>query len=411
MRHDEQRAGPRLQEALEPQHGVKVEMVRGLIEQKHVGVDEQRARQRHAHAPTTGETRARAVHHLVREGQTAQNGLRAELGGVGVDLVHAGIDLVQAVHVRLAHRQKLLLLPHQLRALDVGVQHDLEGGVVRAENLLLDVEDLDVGVHVLELTLCEHAQQRRLATAVAADETVLLAGEDVQRGVVEEGVLAHVHVDVLAADVVAVAAALVAAMHAHGLLVERETALLHELFVLVLHEEAPLLLLLFAALQLDALLLVVPVQVVIRVHVRVLADGVDAGALHRLGVELADADGLRELALLRGRREEPLVIHKLQNLVRDALRLLLLLVALEAHEQRDDGVDERGILGAARVGLRLGVEDVEDVLDDAGVEKLETVARVGTDDQTGERRILTRAEGVVKSWVVHIDLIWNKKKQ
>jgi hypothetical protein len=53
---DDDRLGPLvLQEALEPQHRVEVQVVGGLVQQQHVGLDEQGPRQRHAHPPTPGE--------------------------------------------------------------------------------------------------------------------------------------------------------------------------------------------------------------------------------------------------------------------------------------------------------------------------------------------------------------------
>ena len=44
MRDDHERLAPALQVLLEPQHRVQVEVVGRLVEQQHVGLDEERAR-------------------------------------------------------------------------------------------------------------------------------------------------------------------------------------------------------------------------------------------------------------------------------------------------------------------------------------------------------------------------------
>ena len=55
MRDHDQRLLPRLQIGLEPQDRVQVEVVGRLVEQQHVGRDEERAREGHPHAPSAGE--------------------------------------------------------------------------------------------------------------------------------------------------------------------------------------------------------------------------------------------------------------------------------------------------------------------------------------------------------------------
>ena len=51
VRHEQHRLLPPEQVVLEPQDRVKVEVVGGLVEQKQIGLHEQRTRQRHPHSP------------------------------------------------------------------------------------------------------------------------------------------------------------------------------------------------------------------------------------------------------------------------------------------------------------------------------------------------------------------------
>ena len=51
VRHHDHRAVPLQQLVLQPQHGVQVQVVGGLVQQQNVRLHEQRTRQRHAHAP------------------------------------------------------------------------------------------------------------------------------------------------------------------------------------------------------------------------------------------------------------------------------------------------------------------------------------------------------------------------
>jgi hypothetical protein len=49
---------------------VKVQMICRLVKQKKVGLEKQRRRKGHSHAPSTGKVRRRLPHHFIRKLQT-----------------------------------------------------------------------------------------------------------------------------------------------------------------------------------------------------------------------------------------------------------------------------------------------------------------------------------------------------
>ena len=53
--HEDDRAGILCEKRLEPEDGVEIQVIGRLIEQKHVGLSDQRPRQQHASPPSAGE--------------------------------------------------------------------------------------------------------------------------------------------------------------------------------------------------------------------------------------------------------------------------------------------------------------------------------------------------------------------
>ena len=150
-------------------------MVRRLVEDQEVGVAEQRAGQRHAHAPAAREFAAGPALLLVIEAEAIQ-----DRGGAGrrrgrADLVQPGVDLGQAVAIMAG-----LVLGHQGAALDVGRQHGVQDGDVAAGRVLRHgaharaSHQVDLAAVGLDLAL-DQAQQRRFSRTIAADQPDLPA--------------------------------------------------------------------------------------------------------------------------------------------------------------------------------------------------------------------------------------------
>ena len=112
VRRHQQRAGARLQKALEPDDRLDVEMVGRLVHQQHVGPAEEHARHRDAHLPAARQRADVAVDPLVVEAEAVQDFARLRLERVAAEMLvfllhfaEAGEDAVHVVGLRrIAHR-------------------------------------------------------------------------------------------------------------------------------------------------------------------------------------------------------------------------------------------------------------------------------------------------------------------
>jgi len=190
-----------LEEMLEPEHGLGVQMVRGLVEEQQIGRLEQELAESHATALTAGEH----LHRHVGIGQLEGVHRLAELGidipAIGridlvLELAHLGHEGVE-VRIGLGH-----LLADLVEAVHLGEQvaeghaHILDDGLIVVERRLLlqephRVAGREAGIAVGNLLLaCHDLEQGRLAHAVGAHDTDLGAGVKRQGHVVENDLVA-----------------------------------------------------------------------------------------------------------------------------------------------------------------------------------------------------------------------------
>ena len=178
--HHHHGAGVAAQEALEPLHALQVQVVRGLVEQQHLGVADEQLRQRDAHLPATRELRGGAAQVGLLEPEAEHDAAHLRLDGVapqhlvGVAGAPGGGQLLR--------RRVLTQLVLQLVEAPLGFQHLYLGG----HDLL---EDGLVG-H-LDGLLLQVAHARALGEQHAALVGVLLAGYDVEHGGLAGAVGAH----------------------------------------------------------------------------------------------------------------------------------------------------------------------------------------------------------------------------
>ena len=194
-------AGVLLEVLLEPEHALGVEVVGGLVEEQQVGLLEQQLAQRDAALLTTGEdghvgVRRRAaqrVHRLLELGVEVPRvevvdllleraHLGEELVVVGVGVGELGGDLVEPVDLRLGGRDALHdVVPDVLGLVESGLLREHAHGVARGQERVAVGGVVDAG-HDLE--------ERGLARAVGADHADLGAGQEGQRHVVEDDLVA-----------------------------------------------------------------------------------------------------------------------------------------------------------------------------------------------------------------------------
>ena len=204
MRDEQHGAVVVLQILLEPLDRLDVEVVRRLVEQEDRGAPQQQFRQLDAHAPAARKLARRPREILALEAQAEQRLLDVGIARLAAEDVVAVLRVVQAVQQLLvigalvvgalgdlAREPPDLGLEAQHlveglgRLLDerrrVGHAHRLRQVADRA--LAVDRHGARRGLHFAR----DQAQQRRLARAVAADQTDTVLRIDQKGDVVEEG--------------------------------------------------------------------------------------------------------------------------------------------------------------------------------------------------------------------------------
>src|SRR5690606_31706879 len=93
--NQQQGARVALQPAFQPEDGIQVQVVGGLVEQQQVGRAHQRLGQVQAHAPATGEITDTAFHLRRLEAQAGQQLAGAGVGAVAIGVVQFGVQARQ----------------------------------------------------------------------------------------------------------------------------------------------------------------------------------------------------------------------------------------------------------------------------------------------------------------------------
>ncbi len=146
VRNQEQRAAVVRKPALDPHHGVEVEMVGRFVEQQQVRTADQRAREVEAHAPAAREIRDRAVEVGHGEAEPGHETRRAGARTVTVDAFEPGMEVCKRVPVvRCVRRCNGALDAAQFL---VAVQHELDCRLGQRRGVLRDRGDTPVARHV-----------------------------------------------------------------------------------------------------------------------------------------------------------------------------------------------------------------------------------------------------------------------
>ena len=185
MAHNDERMGIALQMGLQPRGRLQVEVVRRLVEQQQVGLDEERGGERDSHAPAAGEVGERHLLHRLVDAEAGEQARSPRRCRVRADLREPGFDLGAARPVR-AFR-----LGDQGRAFRVRCEHGGARCFRAARHLLVDQADgKAAGAEDRALVglqpARDEAEQGRLAAAVAPDQPEPLARADLRGHALEE---------------------------------------------------------------------------------------------------------------------------------------------------------------------------------------------------------------------------------
>ncbi len=190
VRDEQQRARVGLQPVLQPQHGVEVEVVGGLVQQQQVRAAHERAREVQPHAPAAGERGHGHRFGLRREAQAGHERLRARFRRVAADLVVARVQECRALAllVRGLGRGDGGL---DLAKLRVAVHHEVERGAVAVDEFLRDVREhpargsLDLARVGVQFAAHE-GEEAGLPRPVGADEAHPVTGKHGEGSVLQQ---------------------------------------------------------------------------------------------------------------------------------------------------------------------------------------------------------------------------------
>ena len=201
--HDD-RGVERLELGLQPLERVDVEVVGRLVEQEQVGLGGERAAQRRARELAAGERRQEPVHVRVLEAEVVQHVGRAVAPRVAAAVLELALPARVAVVQRRLGRSGGHLVLHAPQVLlhgdqVLGARGDVvaQGDLALARRALVVQDDpralLQDDLAAVDRRLArEHAQQRRLARAVAPGDRQPVLALELERHAPQQGLARHV---------------------------------------------------------------------------------------------------------------------------------------------------------------------------------------------------------------------------
>ncbi len=190
-------------------------MVGGFVEQHAVGPHQQDTGQGDAHLPAARQQADIAVHAFLAEAQAGQHFARPRFQGIAVQFLEPRLDVAIAfdngVHlvgpVRIDHGGFELGHFGGERTDRADAIHDRGDGALARHfpDLLAEIADRHAGIDADQAVIGlfaagDHAEQRRLAGAVGADQADLFALHDAHRGVDKQDLVAVLLGDIVEAD-------------------------------------------------------------------------------------------------------------------------------------------------------------------------------------------------------------------
>ena len=185
----QQGAGIIAQPLFEPDHGVQVEMVGGLVEQQQVGAAHQRLRQVEPHPPAAGKRGDRSRRVALDEAEPVEQGGCPRRCRIGVDLLHPAMQQADrlAVVAGLGSGQFAL----DAAQFAIAIEGVIDGTAIQRRRLLGDMGHLPGRRH-LQITLvlvqlaAQQREQARLAAAIGPGQADLPARVDLKFHVFEK---------------------------------------------------------------------------------------------------------------------------------------------------------------------------------------------------------------------------------
>ena len=142
VRNHQQRARERAEPFLQPDDGVEIQVVGGLIQEQQVGARAQRARHGQSHPPAARKLRDFALMIRGFEAEPMHDGRRSRSGAITVDCLQRRVG-VGEIHGRIA---PVGILDGGLHPAQFGVaiQHEFNRGAVACGDLLLHMGNFEI---------------------------------------------------------------------------------------------------------------------------------------------------------------------------------------------------------------------------------------------------------------------------
>ncbi len=196
---------------LQPDDRFDIQVIGRLVHQQHIRPSQQHPRQRHAHLPAAGQRAHVAIDLVVFKAQPMQHFARLRLQRVAAQMLVLFLHLAEALqnaihlvralgifHGALQRFQLMMQIARAAAARDRLIQHRPALHLLHVLPEIADVQPLgnrDLAFVGL-LFADDHAEERRLARAVGANQADLLAGVQLKRSVDKNQLLAVLLIDI-----------------------------------------------------------------------------------------------------------------------------------------------------------------------------------------------------------------------
>lgn len=166
MRGDDENMVVRRQVRLEPHHCAQIQVIRRLVEQEQVGLDEEGTGEGDTHTPSSGHVFRRLLHHLLGEPETVKKGAGLRFEGSRVHVLKLLVRRLEGQVVDVVSHGELLDTSLELRDLGFrGSNDEVDSVDVRGLCFARDEVDIDM-VWDLDVAVGDRLEEGRLVMGI-----------------------------------------------------------------------------------------------------------------------------------------------------------------------------------------------------------------------------------------------------
>lgn len=178
---------------LEPDEGDQVQMIGWLIQEENLWLTKHDLCDGDSHSPSSGELSRWGVNVLFGKSKTDENHGSLLFSLMSIDMVkslvklhHSNIVVGLDILVITIITDELVLLSQEIFSLLIALEHVVQNALLVTDDFLLDLEDMKVLGHAVELLSANGVDEGGLSGSVSSNETVLAASGEFNSGVDEQ---------------------------------------------------------------------------------------------------------------------------------------------------------------------------------------------------------------------------------